>query len=385
MSKPLTIALIAGETSGDQLGGWLMAALKAQRPDTRFIGLGGPCMQAQGLISLFPMQSIALMGFFEVLPHIRDIQRRIAQMVAHLEAEQPDVIITIDSAGYNFRVVEALRKRGRITPKYVHYVSPTIWAYKPKRAALVAKLYDHQLCLLPFEPIYYEELDFPATFVGHEIAWWWKTKGDGASFRSRHNIHPEDVLLAVFPGSRHSEITRLWPVFSQAIERLKAQIPNLAIVVQVPTSMLGRMHEETKDWSIPITLMDNVTEKKDLFAASNAALAKSGTIALECALAGVPHVVAYRANRASAMVLRRIIRVAYVHLANLLAGHMVIPELLQENCTPEKISVSLLPLLMDSTVKTEQLDDLVSIAEQLGVNEDRSPSEKAADVILQGL
>lgn len=384
MNRPLTIALIAGETSGDQLGGWLMAALRTRSPDAKFVGLGGPMMAAQGLTSLFPMSDIALMGFAEILPHLCNLKRRIHEMVVYLEQVKPDILITIDSPGFTVRVVKALRQRGIICPKFIHYVAPTVWAYKPQRVHKMKANFDALIVLLPFEPPYFAAVGLETHYVGHEIAWWWKTRGDGQAFRQTHRLG-EVPLLAVFPGSRQGEINRLWPVFKQSIEQLKAAIPNLQIAIQVPASLLPRMASETENWTVPCLLLANTEDKKGLFAAATAAIAKSGTIGLECALAGLPSIIAYRASALTAYMLRCLITVKFVNLANLLAGRMIIPELIQENCTAQKITQAVLPLLIDAHARDAQQRDLRDVASMLGVNESLSPSEKATDIILKHL
>lgn len=384
MHRP-TIAIIAGEVSGDQLGGWLMEALKRQQPGIRFIGLGGTHMQTQGLTPLFPMHDIALIGIAEVLPHVRTITRRIREMVEFLEHEQPEMIITIDVPGFALRVLKQLHARGKIRPKLVHYVAPTVWAYRPKRAKIVAERYDHLLCLLPFEPPYFVKEGLATSYVGHEIAWWWKSRGDGARVRAKYGIAAETPILAVFPGSRRGEITRLWPIFRRAIEQLVRDVPTLEIIIQIPADMRGAMETALAGWDVRAHLSTEATAKKDICAAATAALAKSGTIALECALAGVPSVTAYRANPISVFLLRRMIQVKYVNLANLLADRMVVPELLQEHCTPNRIAAALLPLLTDVAARDAQIRELTRISAQLGTEEAHSPSEKAAVIILDML
>jgi lipid-A-disaccharide synthase len=376
------IAIIAGEVSGDQLGGWLMEAIKTRRADVQFVGVGGSNMQAQGLTSLFPIRDIALIGIAEILPHIRTLTRRIRETVEFLEREQPDIIITIDVPGFALRVLKQLHARGKIRAKLIHYVAPTVWAYRPERAKIVAERYDHLLCLLPFEPPYFEAEKLPTSYIGHQIAWWWKDRGDGAAFRKAHGIAIDAALLAVFPGSRAGEIKRLWPIFSKAIERLHATPPALEVVIQVPEALLEPMRARTKNWIVKAQVLSNATDKKGLFAAATAALAKSGTIGLECALAGLPSVTAYRANPISVYLLRKMITVAYVNLANILAGKMVVPELLQENCTPEKLSAALQPLLTDETARTAQKQELTRISAMLGSDDSRSPSDKAAEIVL---
>ncbi|MFM9890838.1 MAG: lipid-A-disaccharide synthase [Rickettsiales bacterium] len=378
----MKIALIAGETSGDQLGGWLMEALKRQRADLEYVGLGGPNMQAQGLTSIFPMHDVAFIGIAEILPHARNLMRRIKQTVAFLEAENPDIIISIDVPGFALRVLKQLHANGKIRPKLVHYVAPTVWAYRPKRANIVAERYDHILCLLPFEPPYFTAVGMDATYIGHEIAWWWKSRGDGLMFRARHNIAPDAPLLALFPGSRKGELQRLLPVFGEAIAMLKSEIPTLEVVAQLPQHLICRVAEQTRHWPLKLHLLPSHQEKKDVFAAATAALAKSGTIGLECALAGLPSVTAYKANPLSVWLLRRMITTKFVNLANVLLGRELIPELLQENCTAEKLVAQLKPLLTLESVRDAQRRELNNVAAMLGVNDTQSPSEKAAEVIL---
>ena len=290
MQTKQKIAVIAGETSGDQLGGWLIEALKKQDPSITVVGLGGPRMQAQGLVSLFPMEDIAMMGMAEVLPHYFNIKRRIRQMVEHLEAEQPDIVVTIDSRGFTYRVVAELKKRGRIRPRFYHYVAPSVWVYRPKRVHTAARLFDGLFCLLPFEPPYFEPVKLPAHFIGHEIAWYWREKGDGTGFRAQHGIGPETPLLAIFPGSRRSELKRLLPLFRETVLALLGQIVDLELLVMVPDHLRAYLSDELATWPIKAHLIPNSDGKKDFFAAATAALAKSGTVALECALAGLPSV-----------------------------------------------------------------------------------------------
>lgn len=376
------IALIAGEASGDQLGGWLMEAIAAKRPEVTFIGIGGPMMQSRGLSSLFPIRDINLLGITEVLPHVFTITRRIRETVAFLEREQPEVVVSIDSPGFVLRVLKQLRARGICKSTFIHYVAPTVWAYRPKRAHLMKERFDFLLCLLPFEPPYFDAVKLPNRFIGHEIAWWWKTRGDGQYFRQKYGIAADTPLLAVFPGSRNGEINRLWPIFKASISQLHAAIPGLRVVIQVTPNLIERMRRETARWEIAPVILANTQDKKDLFAASTAAIAKSGTIGLECALAGLPSIIAYRANPISAYLLRRMIKIRFVNLANLMEDRMIIPELLQEDCTPENITATTLPLLTDAEARDQQCTDLAGVAAKLGVNDAQSPSEKAAEIVL---
>ena len=378
----MKIALIAGETSGDQLGGWLMQSLKVADPSLQFIGLGGDRMTEQGLQSLFPMQEIALMGFAEILPHIFRLKRRIRETAAFIEGEQPDILVTIDSPGFVFRVVKELRQRGKVRPRFIHYVAPTVWAYKPERAKKTAALFDQLLVLFPFEPPYFEREGLNTVFIGNQVAWEWKTRGDGAAFRHRHAIVADTPLLAIFPGSRHGELDRLLPIISKSIEKLAARIPRLQVVVQVPEPLKIRLDVEAAAWKVPALIFSNREEKKDLFAAATAALAKSGTIGLECALAGLPAIIIYKVNAVTIWLIRRMLRISQANMANLLLGREILPELIQEDCTPEKIVDALLPLLTDETVRKTQRDALLQVGAMLGADDFLSPSDKAAKAIL---
>lgn len=378
----MKIALIAGETSGDQLGGWLIEALKKHQPDAQFIGLGGARMKAQGLTSLFAMEDIALMGIAEVLPHYFAIKRRVRDMVAYIEAEKPDILITIDSRGYTYRVVALLKKRGIHRPRFVHYVAPSVWVYRPKRVFTAAALFDQLLCLLPFEPPYFDKVGLKADYIGHEIAWYWRERGDGVAFRQRHGIAANTPLLALFPGSRRGELKRMLPLFRATVEQLQATIPNLELLLLAPEYLRQKLQDETRNWPTKTHLVVNNDEKRDLFAAATAGLAKSGTIGLECALAGLPSVTTYTANPISVAIFRRIVKIKWFNLANILAGRMIIPELMQEDATPEKLHAALLPLLTSETARDNQKRELSQIAALLGAQESQSPSDKAAAIIL---
>jgi lipid-A-disaccharide synthase len=369
------IYIIAGEASGDVIGGQLMAALKARAPELSFSGIGGTAMQKQGLHSLFDMHQLALMGFAEVLPHLPRLKKRIAETVADILAKQPDIIITIDSPGFNFRIAKALKKAGYPAPR-VHYVAPTVWAYKPKRAAKTAALFDALLCILPFEPPYFTKHGLKASFVGHPVAWLHREHGDGAAFRREHHITTDTVLLGMMPGSRKGELARHLPIFRETVVKLRLKIPESAAHVKA----------RVLDWPVPVTLVSGPNAKRNAFAACNMALAKSGTVALETALAGIPTITTFRANRISAALVKRLINIPYVNLMNIMAyfGHdpAPIPELLQQHCNPKALSNVLLKFWHSPSAQHAQKEACAKYVEQLGMNEKESPSEKAAAEIL---
>lgn len=375
-----SIGIIAGETSGDQLGGWLLSALRKKLPNARFIGIGGVNMEAQGLKSLFPLHELSLIGVFEILPHVFSIKKRMRETIEFFAQEKPDVLITIDSPGFTLRVVKALRERGLKT-KFIHYVAPTVWSHRPERAATTAALVDSLLVILPFEAQYFWNEGLDTHYIGHEIAWYWREKGDGAAFRKKHNIAPNAPLLVLLPASRSSELKRHLPVFRETVAKLATQVPGLETVMQLPPHLMEAARKATHDWPVKLQLIDNLENKKDLFAASTAALTKSGTACLECALAGLPNVTIYRAHPISAWVVGRMLTVPFVNMPNILLGREVVPEFIQEDFTADKITSGLLPLLTNETERKTQTTAFANIARMLGANETVSPSDKAAEII----
>lgn len=381
MSNKQHIYIIAGEASGDQLGAWLMQSIIAKQPTIRISGIGGQAMEMAGLRSLFPISEISLMGFVEILPHIFNLKRRIRQTIKDIEQKKPDIIVTIDSPGFCFRVVKALRKRAIHTPRFVHYVAPTVWAYKPERAKHIASLFHHLMVLYPFEPVYFEKEGLPTSFIGHPYAWYWQKKGDATAFKKRHHIPADATVLALFAGSRTNELKRHLSIYREAVKQLALQIPNLVITTLVRPEHKSWVKSQVKNWPVPVTFAEN-EEKKALFAASRAALAKSGTISLECALAGIPYITAYRAHPVSVWYIRRKIKIAYVNMSNIILDRLVIPELLQEAMTAKNIVKEIIPLLQNNATRDTQLQALCDIATLLGAKESLSPSDKAADVVL---
>jgi len=329
--------LVAGEASGDVLGARLMDALAARRPGLRFAGVGGPRMQARGLVSLFPMEELSLMGLAEVLPSLLRVLRRLGEAEADVLARRPDALVTIDAPSFTLRLAARVRPKG---VRVVHYVAPQVWAWRPGRVRTVAARVDRLLCLLPFEPAFFGAAGIDARFVGHPILEG-AVPGDGAAFRSRHGIGHAAPVLAVMPGSRGGELARHLPLFGEAVARLRAGVPGL-----VPIALSLPRHAARIEAAWPgMTVVTDDAEKRDALAAAAAALVKSGTSSLEVALAGVPQVVAYRGNALTAAIVRRLVRVRHASLVNLLAAEPAVPELLQDDATPASLAAALSPLL----------------------------------------
>jgi lipid-A-disaccharide synthase len=369
------IYLVAGETSGDVLGGRLMAALRAQRPDLSFDGVGGPQMMAQGLASLFPMQDLALMGLLEVLPRLRQLRQRLHQTAADVARRQPDIVVTIDSPGFTLRLLHAIRP---LRMKRVHYVAPQAWAWRERRVRHYHDLWDQLLCLLPFEPDFFARHGLPATFVGHPVLESGAGAGVAARFRARHGIDPSARVLTLMPGSRRSEVARLLPILRATLLRL----PDLTTALPIAGPVAEAVRIATREWPRPPLLVSDTQDKHDAFAASTAALTKSGTSTLELAMANVPMVVTYRVNPFSAAIARRMISVSHASLVNLLAQRDVSPELIQKACTPERLAAAVRVLLDDPAAAAAQRAGFRDVLAMLRPN-GQTPSSAAAAAVLQ--
>lgn len=370
--------LIAGEDSGDGLGSALMRELKIRDPRAQFYGVGGPLMQAEGMQSLFPYHELALLGFTEILPHLFNILSRVEQVAEDIRVKRPAVVLTIDCPGFNKRVVKKLRDAKVQGIRFVHYVAPTVWAYRPRRAQKFAKLFDELLVLLPFEPPYFEKHGLKTHFVGHPSAF--IPGADGLMFRARHDIGADQPLLLMLPGSRRREIERHMPIFARAATLLAERVPNLALVVPVSARLMPGVASYFVDCPFRAVLTAEPTEKFEAFAAADVALVKSGTVSLEVASQATPQVVSYRVNPLSAAILRRIIKTPYVNLINIIQQQEVIPELLQENATPEKLAEALHALLRDPSAVLRQREEMGEALAKMRHESGKRPEELAAEI-----
>jgi lipid-A-disaccharide synthase len=375
--EPL-IFIVSGEASGDNLAGRLMAALKAETGGrVRFAGVGGRESEAQGLESLFPMRELSLMGLAEIVPHLPRLIRRLNQTTEAAKSLQPDAVVTVDSPDFCFRVAHRLHGSGI---PVIHYVAPQLWAWRPGRAKKLAKRVDHIMALLPFEPAFFAKYGIASTFVGHPAIESGASRGDGPAFRAKHAIPPDATLLCVVPGSRPGEVRRILPIFEAAIGMIRQKHPHVRLVIPVADATAGAVAKDTRDWPFPVTYA-SPAERFDAFAASNVAMAKSGTVTLELALAGVPMIIAYRVNPATAFIVRRLISVKYASLVNLLTNRAVIPEFLQENCTPEQLAAGVEALLDSEEIRAKQHQGFGEVLHMLG-DFSPTPSERAAKVVL---
>jgi len=379
----MLIYVIAGEPSGDLLGGRLMAGLKARTGGTvQFAGIGGESMRAEGLDSLFPMAELTVMGLVEVLPRIPRILRRVRETVADIGARRPDAIVTIDSWGFTGRVQKTCQDLYPDIPR-IHYVAPMVWAWKPQRAKKLAKVLDLLMTLLPFEPEWFEREGLRSVHVGHPVIESGAGQGDGTAFRARHGIAADAKVLVALPGSRQSETNLLLPVFADTLTRLARSHPDLVVVVPTVETVADKVRAAAATWPLRAVVVDNRAEKYDAFAAGTAALAASGTVALELALAGLPAAILYRVSPVTAFIARRFMgfKIKWATLVNMVLDKAVMPEFLQEDCLPEQVAPVVARFLDDSADRAARRADMEEAMARLGYG-GPSPSDRAAATVL---
>jgi lipid-A-disaccharide synthase len=372
MAAPLVVALVAGEASGDILGAGLMQALKARHAGIRFVGVGGPRMQAEGLQSYFPMERLSVMGLVEVLGRLPELLKRRKHLVRTLIEAQPDVFIGIDAPDFNLGIELKLRQAGIRT---VHYVSPSVWAWRQKRVFKIRDACDLMLTLFPFEAQFYEAHGVPVRFVGHPLANTIPPEADRNAARIALGLPVDKPLVALMPGSRGGEVARLGPLFLDAAQRLLALRPELHCVLPCANAQRREQVEQMlAGRDLPLTLLDG--HSHEALAACDGVLIASGTATLEALLFKRPMVVAYRVAPLTYRILKRMVSSAYISLPNLLAGRLVVPELIQDAATPEALAQTLLPLLDDGTRQTDSFAEIHQVLR-------RDASEKAADAVLE--
>jgi lipid-A-disaccharide synthase len=371
----LKLYLIAGEPSGDRLGAALMAGLKALSPGVEFHGIGGPLMQAEGMVSLFPMEELSIMGLVEVLPKYRALKRRMAEAAADALACQPAALITIDSPDFCLRVA-ALVKQSRPDLRTIHYVAPSVWAWRPGRAAKMARHIDHVLALLPFEPPYMQAAGMTSDFVGHPVV-----SELLASPEECAVMAGEGPLLLALPGSRKGEVSRLCPVFGATIARLKARHPTLRVVLPTVRGVEPLVRDLTRDWAVAPQIITDAALKRAAFAMADVALAASGTVSLELAANDCPMVIAYDMNRLTLWLMRSAARVDTVTLVNLVSETRVVPEFIGARCQPDLIAPALEALLADPSCQTQAMQVTM---QRLGQGGD-APGLRAARSVLAAL
>ena len=372
--------MVAGEASGDQLGAHLIAALKARRPALRFGGIGGPRMAAQGFEALVPMEKLAVRGYAEALRHYREITRIRRSLAQSLLSDRPGLYIGVDASDFNLDLERQLRDAGIPT---VHYVSPSVWAWRRWRVHRVARSATHLLAMFPFEPPIYEKLGVPVTYVGHPLADIIPLAVDKAEARAQLRLPARKLIVALLPGSRRSELQHMADTFVLAAHRLRQDVPDIHFICPMASRETRDMFEAAvhaqQRTDLPLTLMFG--HSHEALAAADLALVASGTATLEAALFKTPMVIAYRQAPLSWVLMRRMMYLPYVGMPNILAGEPLVTELLQGKATPAALAAALLALLRDTGLQRRQVERFREFHVQLRQN----TAEKAADAVLRVL
>ncbi|MEO9684998.1 lipid-A-disaccharide synthase [Tateyamaria sp.] len=384
----LKVFVIAGEPSGDALGAALMAGLKQLTPNVQFQGVGGLLMQGQGLESQFDMSELSLMGIAEVLPKYLHLKRRIAETARAVIDVKPDVLITIDSPDFSLRVAKLVKAESNI--RTVHYVAPTVWAWRPGRAAKMAKMIDHVLALFPFEPPYMEAVGMDCDFVGHPAANAPRaTVEEQAAFRAAHWLTGADPLMLVLPGSRRGEVARLGPVFGEALGALVRQHPDMQVIVPAAPSVADAVEALMATWPVPAKMIDvrgleieaGLKLKRTAFAAADVALATSGTVALELAAAGTPMVSAFDLHWLSRAIISRMITTDTGSLINHVTNTRVVPEVIGDAFNTKNVLAAMEGLLADTATQTDAMEQTMDLLGRGG----EDPGVRAARAVLDRL
>jgi len=378
----MKLYVIAGEASGDALGAALLAGLKSLRPALQVRGIGGPLMQAEGLHSLFPMEELSVMGLAEVLPKYAHLKRRIREAAADVLAAAPDALITIDSPDFVLRVARMVRA-ARPDLRTIHYVAPSVWAWRPGRAAKMAHVIDHVLALLPFEPPYMTAAGMTCDFVGHPVVSAPRAStAEAQAFRA--DLGGGGPLVLALPGSRRGEVARLAPVIGGVLDRVRAVHPQLQVVLPTLRSVAAMVEGLTADWPVRPRIIEAPEAKRAAFAAADVAIAASGTVSLELAANGVPMVIAYDMHPVTMWLMQRMARVDTVTLVNLVSDTRVVPEFLGGRCTPDLIAPALLGLIGPGPARDAQRAAMRLTMERLGEGGD-PPGLRAARSVLAAM
>ena len=370
----MRVFVIAGEASGDKLGAALMAGLKTLRPDVTFDGVGGPLMQAEGLVSRFPMDELSVMGLAEILPKYHALKARIREMAEAVLATQPDVLITIDSPDFCLRVARLVKATS--TTRTVHYVAPTVWAWRPKRAEKMAHHIDHVLALFPFEPPLMQAAGMDCDFVGHPVV------AEPLASQAQAAALCAGTVVLVLPGSRKGEVARLADRFGEAAAMIAAKVPDARFVIPTTANVHDLVQQRVAGWTVPVTVLPaGSTDKAAWFMRADVALAASGTVSLELAANGTPMVIAYDMAWLSRIIISRMLMVDTVTLVNLVSETRVVPEFIGKNCEPRPIAQAVLDVLADPEA---QQAAMALTMERLGQGGE-APGLRAARAVLDRL
>lgn len=372
-----TIALVAGETSGDLLGSHLMLAIRAARPNVRFVGIGGPKMQSVGMEVMYPMEKLSVNGYLEVIRHLPELLGIRRHLKNHFIAEPPDMFIGIDAPDFNFGLERALKKHGI---PVVHYASPSIWAWRGGRIKKIKRAVSHMLVLFPFEAALYEKESIPVTYVGHKLADELPLQPDRAAMREQMRIRPNERVFALLPGSRQSEVRRLAATYIETARLILQQVPDARFLVPLISRETRNLFEE-EIWrldarALPFTLLFG--HAQDAMIAADGVLVASGTATLEAALLKRPMVITYKTSAFNYWIVKSKTYLPYVGLPNILAGRFVVPEILQDDATPQNLAQALL----NAVSNKQAVAELEQLFTDIHLSLRQDTAQKAAQAIL---
>lgn len=376
---PITIALVAGEASGDILGAGLIRSLRKRFPEARFVGIGGDEMKAEGFHSLIPMERLSVMGVVEVLGRIRELFQIRARLMDYLLTTPPAVVIGIDSPDFTLGVEERCRKAGIPT---VHYVSPSVWAWRQKRIFRIARSVDHMLTLFPFEARFYEEHGIPVSFVGHPLANRIPLETDTAGARTALGLRQDAPVLAILPGSRGGEVSRLGRLFLDTARLLQSDIPELQLIIPCVNAERERQIRDlvqALEVSLPVTLIRG--RSREVMAAADVVVLASGTATLEAMLLKKPMVVSYRVSPMTFALVSRLVNIRHIALPNLLADETLVPELIQDDATPEALAKAVRERLLNTDTREQLQEAFTRLHQTLR----RDADERAAEAVTRVL
>ena len=375
----LRIGIVAGEASGDLLGSHLIQALKKKRTDIEFVGIAGPKMMSEGAQSLFSMERLSVRGYIEVIKHLFGLLRLRRQLLKHFLSNRLDLFIGIDAPDFNFWLERKLKKNGI---KTIHYVSPSVWAWRKNRIKKIKNAVSHMLALFPFEPALYHGAGIPVTYVGHPLADILPMEPDTSAARDGLKLKSSALVVAMLPGSRQSEVQQHAELFVKTAKLIYAEYPNAIFLVPLITRETRQIFELAifhENESLPIQILFG--HAHDAMEASDVVIVASGTATLEATLLKKPMVITYRMSKVSWQILKRMRLQPYVGLPNILAEKFIVPELLQDDSTPEKLAEATIKLISDTTYISEIKAEFTKIHFSLKQNS----AEKAANVILAHL
>jgi lipid-A-disaccharide synthase len=368
----LNVFIIAGEKSGDDIAAKLMTAL-IKKNNVHFQGIGGEAMKAQGLNSLFSIDEISVMGFSEVIPKLFSLISLINYTINKIIETKPDIIITVDSPGFNYRVVSKLRAKG-YKGTIIHYIAPSVWAYKEKRAQDFARIFDHMICILPFEPPFFKKAKMKVSYVGNPVI------EHKQILKKRKEGKLKKILLC--PGSRNQEIKTLLPIFANAIEQI-AQTNNIRVMILANSDKICFINQLLANAKFDYKIISsNKEDKLQNISKCDLAITKSGTITTEIALAKVPMILAHKVNYFSYLIIKAMIKIPYICLINIIANKSIIPELIQQHCNAQRIAELVDEYLENPKLRNDQINQSSKIFKCLGLGLAQTPSEIAADIIL---